>query len=332
MKGTIRKAVGTVGLSLCFALSALPGHAATVTTLPLPNGTERPDSADVHLFTGQVYVANFGGPNGVYEIDGSTNSVVGFLALPGSNRSVAINPVLDLGYVASSTGVYSFNALPAGMTSIGIASTGSFASGVAVDFTTGLVFAALPLLNEVRIFTSALVPIASVPVGTFPHHIAVNPKTHCAYVGNYSSNDVTVLCPSPIRPLYAPTATIPVGAAPRDIAVNISLNRVYTANEGSGDVTEIDGATNTVSATYALTPTVNPFVNPVSIGADWNTGTIYVGTRDDEVRMLDQFGIEMTGAGSPLPTGRTPYGIGVDHNNAKAYVTNFDSADLSVIS
>lgn len=88
--------------------------------------------------------------------------------------------------------------------------------------------------------------IATIPVGTNPAGIDVNPLTSRIYVANRSSNTISVI--NSIT--NAVIASVPVGSEPSDIGVDIATNAIYTANFNSLDTTEditvIDGLTNTV--------------------------------------------------------------------------------------
>jgi len=131
--------------------------------------------------------------------------------------------------------------------------------------------------------------IATIPVGKWPHYIAIDPSGHYAYVTNGESNSVTVLntttnqvvstiegvCRDPqqivIHPMgkfaYVPcydtanvhvidlirkriTATIPVGENPQSIAISSDGERVYVVNLHGPQAMVIDTATNKVVAKF----------------------------------------------------------------------------------
>lgn len=94
--------------------------------------------------------------------------------------------------------------------------------------------------------------IATVPVGTNPAGIDVNPLTSRVYVANRGSNTISV-----INSLTnAVIASVPVGSEAGDVGVDIATNAIYTANFNSLDTTEdvtvIDGLTNTVIDTITI--------------------------------------------------------------------------------
>ena len=92
--------------------------------------------------------------------------------------------------------------------------------------------------------------VATVPVGSHPMGVAVNPNTNRIYVANTWSNNVSVIDGD----TNTVVATVPAGDMPRGVAVNPTTNRIYVANFGSGsyNVSVIDGATNTVVATVPV--------------------------------------------------------------------------------
>jgi len=78
---------------------------------------------------------------------------------------------------------------------------------------------------------------ATIPVGTDPFAVAVNPVTGTVYVVNAGSNSVSVISGR----TDTVTATIPVGSEPLAVAVNPVTGTVYVANEISGTVSVILG-------------------------------------------------------------------------------------------
>jgi YVTN family beta-propeller protein len=77
----------------------------------------------------------------------------------------------------------------------------------------------------------------TVPVGSGPIGVGVNPSTNTIYVANSGSNNVSVVDGA----TNALTATIPVGTSPFGVGVNPSTDTIYVANIGSGSVSVIDG-------------------------------------------------------------------------------------------
>src|SRR5208282_3838279 len=76
---------------------------------------------------------------------------------------------------------------------------------------------------------------ATVPVGSDPTSVAVNPATNQIYVANSGSNTVSV-----ISPANAVMATVGVGLEPSSAAVNSTTGYIYVANYGSNTVSAIN--------------------------------------------------------------------------------------------
>ena len=103
---------------------------------------------------------------------------------------------------------------------------------------------------------------ATIPVGTNPVGVGVNPLTNRIYVSNNGDNTVSVIGGL----ANAVIATVPVGSGPVGVGVNPSTNRVYVADNGvgigPGAVSVIDATTNTVIATIPVDQ--NPFAVAVN--------------------------------------------------------------------
>src|SRR5690348_9466676 len=96
-------------------------------------------------------------------------------------------------------------------------------------------------LNWVNI-ANADVVITTVPVGTTPGSIGVNPIANKVYVTNRNSSNVTVINGADNSP-----STIPVGVTPTRMAINTLTNKIYVINQDSNTVTVIDGSNNTTA-------------------------------------------------------------------------------------
>jgi len=102
--------------------------------------------------------------------------------------------------------------------------------------------------------------VATVPVGTAPDGVSVNPGGTMAYITNAVSNNVSVIDTA----TNTVVATVVVGTAPIGVSVNPAGTRVYVANLNSNTVSVIDTATDTVVAT--VTVGTNPFAYGQFIG------------------------------------------------------------------
>src|ERR1700746_3870449 len=109
----------------------------------------------------------------------------------------------------------------------------------------------------------SFVAVTTVPVGTTPYAVAVNPVTNRIYVANQGSNNVTVIDGATNT---TTTVTDPNATAAFSVAVNPVTKNIYVANQGSANVTVIDGATNTTPA--SVSATVAAGTNPVGVAVN----------------------------------------------------------------
>jgi YVTN family beta-propeller protein len=158
---------------------------------------------------------------------------------------------------------------------------------------------------------------ATIPAGTNPFAVAVNPVTNRTYVANYGSGTVTV-----INAATNDSSTITVGSSPRAIAINSLTNKIYVANFASSSVSVIDGATNTV------TTTVSVQANPNAIAVNPATNMIYV-TNYASATVTKINGI--SNATSTIPVGLGPIAVCVNPVTNRIYVANSGSNSVTVI-
>ena len=104
--------------------------------------------------------------------------------------------------------------------------------------------------------------VASVPVGTSPMGVVVNPEGTRAYVANAASGTVSVIDTA----TDAVIATVPVGAGPYGLAVTPTGKYVYVANSNSDTVSVIETAAHTVIATLPVG--ISPFALGLFIGGE----------------------------------------------------------------
>ena len=172
-------------------------------------------------------------------------------------------------------------------------------------------------VSVINIATNAVV--ATVPVGTFPAGVAVNPAGAFVYVTNRDSNNVSVI------DVHTNTvaATVPVGTQPIGVAVNVAGTFVFVANSGSNNVSVID----TTSATVVATVPVG--ITPVGIAVNPAGTFAYVTNFAGNVVSVIDTGTRTVVA--TVPVGTTPHGVAVNPAGTFAYVTNANSASVSVI-
>lgn len=84
-----------------------------------------------------------------------------------------------------------------------------------------------------------------IPTGSFPCSVAINARTHTAYVVNYGDDSLTVIDTLQEKPI----ATVKVGERPEAVAVDEVANVAYVVNTMGNSVSVIDGRTHAVVAT-----------------------------------------------------------------------------------
>ena len=140
---------------------------------------------------------------------------------------------------------------------------------------------------------------ATIPVGTSPFGVAVDPAAGTVYVANDSADGTVSVIDAATR---AVTATIPVGSYPFGVAVDPAAGTVYVTNYRDGTVSVIDAATRAVTATIPVG------TSPWEVAVDPAAGTVYVTSAlpGGTVSVITHPVITTT---SPLPPGTagTPY-------------------------
>jgi len=79
----------------------------------------------------------------------------------------------------------------------------------------------------------------TIPVGTIPNALAINPATNQIYVVNSGGDTVSLIDGGN---LTAPVVRVIVGSLPADAVVNPVTNKIYVSNSGDGTISVIDGA------------------------------------------------------------------------------------------
>jgi YVTN family beta-propeller protein len=195
---------------------------------------------------------------------------------------------------------------------------------------------------------------ATVPAGSNPYAVAVNPVTNQIYAANYNSKNVTVINGAS----NTVAATVAAGTNPQAVAVNPVTNEIYVANGGSANVTVINGANNgTSTAGAGSDPTalaVNPVTNMIYVankgsnfitvinnssgvgmtsnstaaGVNPLTNLIYVANYNSAQATVINGATEGT---TTLAAGTNPYAVAVNPVTNKIYVANNGSANVTVI-
>ena len=160
---------------------------------------------------------------------------------------------------------------------------------------------------------------ATIPVGSGPFGVAVDPAAGTVYVTNNGDGTVSVIDAA----TRAVTATIPVGSGPDGVAVDPAAGTVYVTNNGAGTVSVIDAATRAVTATIPVGSC------PYGVAVDPAAGTVYVTNyRGATVSVIDAATRAVT---ATIPVGPVPWEVAVDPAAGTVYVTNGGPRTVSVI-
>lgn len=137
--------------------------------------------------------------------------------------------------------------------------------GIVFDPTLDTVFLAHTLTNNIVALDEKTHAVITVPAGSIPCALGVNPDTQKLYAVNYGDRTVSVIDARTLKVL----ATLPVGAHPQAIVVDSLHNRIYVANVHGNSVTAINGASNSLLGTYRAGK------NPYALAVDPETGRLF---------------------------------------------------------
>jgi DNA-binding beta-propeller fold protein YncE len=258
-----------------FELAVVDGSSdaieATLTLAGAPNGTA------VNSATNTVYVSD---GSQIAVIDGATNSVSATIPLPAGTtaQGIAVDSTTNAIYVAngssSNGGVIVIDGNTDTVTTT-FSSGGEEPDSVAVDESTGVLWAADYSGQVVEISEATGSVIGTISPSADPEDVAVNPVTDTVYVStNATSNTLTVIDGA----TGAITTTVPVEGDGGALAVDPSADAIYLFGEAViGGVTSIgliviDGATNAPVNAIGVSAD-DPAVDPA-------TGAIYTGSDD----------------------------------------------------
>jgi YVTN family beta-propeller protein len=157
--------------------------------------------------------------------------------------------------------------------------------------------------------------VATIPTGTDPNSIAVDPIRNKTYVSNYNSGTVTVIDGATLT-----TTNVNVGTLPVAIAINPATNKIYNSIYYTSSVTVIDGAT--------LSTTSIPVQNPGVMAVDQVTNKIYnLNSSSSTVTVIDGATLSTT----VVPVEISPSGIAVNSVTNKIYVSCYTSNSVTII-
>lgn len=183
---------------------------------------------------------------------------------------------------------------------------------------TGFVYIANSNDNTVSVINRLTTAVTTIPVGTSPIGVSVNPDGKKVYVANYGSNNVSVINTSD----NSIVKTINVGKNPHGIAVSNDGKRAYVTNSGDNKITIIDAV-----GDAALT-TLNVGFNPIGVAISPNGSRVYVANHNsNSVSVINTLNNNSV---IDIPVNKDPYGIVVSPDGNKVYVTS-STSEISVI-
>ncbi len=214
-----------------------------------------------------VYVANDGarevtsGSIFVYDLDGTTGALTltgdGTVCIPSAicitPVSIAVHPSGKFAYVADEGGffptiisMFTIDATTGAFTSIGTAPAGGRADAVSVDPTGNFVYVA-NLIDpggvpgnvaafSINSTTGALTSIGSIPAGTDPASVAVDPTGKFVYVANSGSSNVSMYTINTTTGALTSIGQVSADMNPSSVAVDPTGKFAYVTNSGSADV------------------------------------------------------------------------------------------------
>lgn len=260
---------------------------------------------------------------------GTILRVVATTTLPGATSSTDIvaDAARERVYVLSSDGLLvtvdtKTNAVLASL------DVGELTDGMAVDAATGRLYVhvtrstsssgvgALAVIEGNKVVVT-VEPSAAASFA--PGVLAVNPRTGCVYIGDFSGKVAIV----DVR-TNAVQGSLDVGGQPIGIAVDAEANRVFVATAGpTSGLTIIDGSSNTVLKSLIGLDT--PRAIAVSSSAN---GRVYLSTDPETLTILDG----ATGAiRKTVAVMNRPDAVAVDPNAGRIYVANVGAGTVSVI-
>ncbi len=172
-------------------VTVLDGSGNVLDTIILPS---RPIGLAVNAITNNIYV---GDGNGIIVIDGTTNSVVGTIAVAAS--AVAVNPATNTIYAVENSNITVVDGATGSVTATVSAPS---PAALAVDTQTNFIYVAnagnydfnqhgsVTVINGATNVTTTTLTDSNMP---YPFRVAVNSTTNKIYVASILSNNVTVI-------------------------------------------------------------------------------------------------------------------------------------------
>ncbi|WP_048107514.1 PKD domain-containing protein [Methanosarcina barkeri] len=159
----------------------------------------------------------------------------------------------------------------------------------------------------------------TIPVGSNPTGVAINPNGTKVYAVNARSSDVSVIDTA----TNSVVATVRAGNFPQGIVVSPNGKKVYVTNRYSNNVSVIDAGANTVVST------LNTGKSPAGVAVSPDGKKLYVTNYEDNTVSI--FDTTTKTVITTISVGRGPKEISVTPDGTRVYVANSDSKSISVI-
>jgi YVTN family beta-propeller protein len=229
---------------------------------------------------------------------------------------------------------------------------------IAADSTAGKIYVTRTYSDHLTVIDAATNQVSGIKAGA-PDLIAVNPKTHIAYLLGYEGGNLTVLNGATqeltkssvgmhawgvalnaetgilyiakigdadvavVKPGSSTPTMIPAGNIPCSVAINPQTNTVYVANYADNSVTVIDGAKNLAVAQIPVGK------RPQAVAVDASRNLIYVAnTQANTVTAIDGATNKVL---ATLDAGKAPYALVVNPVSGKLHVANMDKASFTIL-
>lgn len=282
---------GAVGYVSVYTIDATTGALVSIGP-PAPSLYEGAISVAVDPFGKFAYVANtdlFNTGGGVSLL--TINATTGALTFMGNAAgltnagilaplSIAVDPSGKFAYVANEGGfaptnvsMFTINSITGGLEFIGTIATGGRAISVTVDPKGGFAYVASQTtppgsvgnvsMYAINAATGALSFIGTIPTGTDPNSVVVDPMGKFAYVANSTSNDVSMYTINAATGALTSIGTVPAGSGPNSVDVDPTGKFAYVTNFNSSDVSMY--AINVTTGALTLKGTIAAGQNPTSI-------------------------------------------------------------------
>jgi YVTN family beta-propeller protein len=279
------------------------------TSLPIENNlfdiALSPRGEFAYITNDGYFYPHYGWKNGsISVLNTKTNLVIASINLGTNANNLAVSPNGEYVYVIDKGDGIVYMIRTTKNVVVATIPVGNDANDIAVSPNGELVYVVGGNWFSV-ISTSLNKVIAKIPFKNNSSDVAVSANGEHVYVTNGQSNGLVTVLNSTT---YDVTATIPVGNNPSAIALSSDGTTAYVTNEGDGSVSVINTTLNLVTQTI-----------PVGGVAEFTSSILPSGTKEYITT-------------SKQPTISEPISVAVASNGAFAYVTNYHSLTVSVIS